>query len=205
MTASRRVGLAATVVVGIVWLAGCGASDGAGERVAPEPEPTATAPAGGEGGVAGIEPCPESGPASGRGDGLPNLKLPCLGPGDPVLLSGLSGRPRLINVWASWCGPCRTEMPWLQRAHDSGEVDVLGVDAEDRADSATALLAALDVTFPSVFDPENRFAREIGVISKPTTVFVSEEGEVVHVVPGAFTSYDELQALVAEHLEVELP
>jgi hypothetical protein len=96
-------------------------------------------------------------------------------------------------------------MPWLQRAHLSGEVDVLGIDAEDRATSATALLAALNVTFPSVFDPQNRFAREIGVISKPTTVFVSDEGEVVHVVPGAFASYEELKALAGEHLGVELP
>ncbi len=57
-------------------------------------------------------------------------------------------------------------MPWLQQAHDTGEVDVLGVDAEDQAKSAAALLDELDVTFPSVFDPANELAREIGIITK---------------------------------------
>jgi thiol-disulfide isomerase/thioredoxin len=196
--------LVASLLAGVLALAGCGASDTVGERVIPT-ESSAPAVTGEQEVTAGIDPCPTSGPATGRGDGLPDLELPCLGPGDPVLLSGLTGRPRLVNVWASWCEPCRDEMPWLQRAHDSGEVDVLGVDAEDRATAATALLAALDVTFPSVFDPENRFAREIRVITKPTTVFVSKEGEVVHVLPGPFASYDELRALTREHLGVELP
>jgi cytochrome c biogenesis protein CcmG, thiol:disulfide interchange protein DsbE len=192
------------LLAGALTLAGCEASDSAGERVGPT-ESSAPTVSGEQDVVAAIDPCPTSGQPTGRGDGLPDLELPCLGPGDPVLLSGLTGRPRLVNVWASWCEPCREEMPWLQRAHDSGVVDVLGVDAEDRATSATALLASLDVTFPSVFDPENQFARQIRVITKPTTVFVSDEGEVVHVLPGAVASYDELRALTREHLGVELP
>ena len=113
---------------------GCAADEGAGERVQPSADASATLPSGGVGGrVASIEPCPESGEPVGRGDGLPELALPCLGAGDPVQLAGLTGRPRLVNIWASWCGPCREEMPWLQQAHDTGEVDVLGVDAEDQA------------------------------------------------------------------------
>ena len=95
-------------------------------------------------------------------------------------------------------------MPWLQRAHDTGEVDVLGVDSEDQVPAAASLLVDLGVTFPSVFDPRNEFAREVRVITKPTTLFVSEEGEVVFVLPGAFESYDELRDLVMTHLKVDV-
>jgi thiol-disulfide isomerase/thioredoxin len=186
-------------------LSGCAAEEGAGERVAPAPGDSASVPSGGAGSVTTIDPCPESGEAVGRGDGLPELVLPCLGPGGDVQMAGLTGRPRLVNIWASWCEPCRDELPWLQQANDSGEVDVLGVDAEDQAESAGALLEDLDVTFPSVYDPANEFAREIGVITKPTTLFVSKEGEVVFVLPGPFASYDEMRELVKTHLKVDLP
>jgi thiol-disulfide isomerase/thioredoxin len=187
-----------------VLAAGCGSDEGAGVRVDPSASPQQSVE-GGQAGVADIEPCPESGEPVGRGDGLPELELPCLGPGDPVQLAGLVGRPRLVNVWASWCPPCRAEMPWLQQAHDTGAVDVLGIDAEDQADAAAAMLADLDVTFPSVFDPGNEFAREIRNVTKPTTLLVSEEGEVVYVQSGAFLSYDDLRDALRTYLGVELP
>jgi thiol-disulfide isomerase/thioredoxin len=186
-------------------LSGCGADDGAGERVAPATSAPAPQSTDGAGSVASIDPCPESGDPVGRGDGLPDLELPCLGSGDPVQLAGLTGRPRLVNIWASWCGPCRDEMPWLQQAHETGEVDVLGVDSEDQVPAAAALLDELGVTFPSVYDPKNELAREIRVVTKPTTLFVSDEGEVVFVLPGAFASYDEVRELVSTHLKVDLP
>jgi cytochrome c biogenesis protein CcmG/thiol:disulfide interchange protein DsbE len=197
---------AAVLVVMIATvLAGCAASDeGAGERVAPSGSSAVAVPTGGAGSVSSVDPCPASGEPVGRGDGVPELELPCLGAGEPVQMAGLTGRPRLINIWASWCEPCRDEMPWLQRAHDTGEVDVLGVDSEDQVPAAASLLVDLGVTFPSVYDPRNEFAREVRVITKPTTLFVSEEGEVVFVLPGAFESYDELRDLVMTHLKADV-
>lgn len=186
-------------------LSGCAADQGAGERVQPSQGESVPLPSGGAGSVTSIDPCPKSGEPVGRGDGLPEVVLDCLGPGDPVQMAGLTGRPRLINVWASWCQPCRDELPWLQQANDSGVVDVLGVDAEDQAKSAAALLGELDVTFPSVFDPANQFAREISIVTKPTTLFVSKDGEVVFVLPGAFDSYEQMRELVQTHLNVDLP
>jgi thiol-disulfide isomerase/thioredoxin len=190
----------------VTVLGGCGGdSGGAGERVEPSGKTTVASPSGAAGVVDSIEACPTSGAPVGRGDGLPELTLPCLGPGEPVQLAGLTGRPRLLNIWASWCGPCRAEMPWLQQAHDTGAVDVLGVDAEDQVSAAGALLDELGVTFPSVYDPSNELAREIRIVTKPTTLFVSKEGEVVFVLPGAFASYDEMRQLVSTHLGVDLP
>ncbi|HUV47523.1 MAG TPA: TlpA disulfide reductase family protein [Actinomycetes bacterium] len=197
--------LAVLLVLLATALTGCAAQDeGAGERVTPSPSTAAAVPTSGAGSVSAIQPCPASGEPVGRGDGVPELELPCLGAGGPVQMAGLTERPRLVNIWASWCEPCRDEMPWLQQAHDTGEVDVLGVDAEDQVPAAAALLDELGVTFPSVFDPRNEFAREVRVITKPTTLFVSEEGEVVFVLPGAFASYDELGDLVKTHLKVDL-
>lgn len=197
-------GVMAGLAVGVLVLSGCTSNEGAGTRVQPSGDSSQTVPSGGAGSVESIEPCPASGEPIEGDDGLPNLVLPCLGRGDAVQFAGLTGRPRLVNVWASWCGPCRDEMPWLQQAHDTGKVDVLGVDAEDQAPAAAALLDELDVTFPSVFDPANEFGREIGVITKPTTLFVSRQGEVVFVLPGGFASYDEVRELVMTHLKVDL-
>ena len=201
--------VAAGVVAAVTFLAGCaadsGGDEGAGERVDPSGQATVAPPPGEAGAVDWIDACPSSGVPVGRGDGLPDLTLPCLGPGEPVQLAGLTGRPRLVNIWTSWCGPCRAEMPWLQQAHDTRAVDVLGVDAEDQVPAAGALLDELSVTFPSVYDPRNELAREIRIVTKPTTLFVSKEGEVVFVLPGAFASYDEMRQLVSTHLGVDLP
>lgn len=204
MIAPRFAAIALTLIAAFT---ACGTPEGVGVPVS-----TQTATSNGQGltegqdpnTVAFLEPCPESGAPVGRGDGLPELELPCLGPGEPVQLAGLTGRPQLINVWASWCGPCRDELPWLQEASQSGKVAVLGVDAEDRSGAAGDLLADLDVTFPSVFDPSNEFARAIGIPTKPTTVFVSRDGEIVHVQPGAFTSYEDLAEQVELYLGVQL-
>jgi cytochrome c biogenesis protein CcmG/thiol:disulfide interchange protein DsbE len=196
----------AVVVLAVVTLSGCSTSgQDAGVRVTPTETPTASVAAGDATAAAPIDPCPESGPPLGRGDGLPELELPCLGPGDDVQLAGLEGRPRLVNVWASWCPPCRAEMPWLQQAHESGEIDVLGIDAEDEVGAASALLSDLDITFPSVFDPANTFAREIRNLGKPTTLLVSKDGEVVYVQSGPFRSYDDLRDVLGTYLKVDLP
>ncbi|MFL6288836.1 MAG: TlpA family protein disulfide reductase [Actinomycetes bacterium] len=151
-----------------------------------------------------MDACPRSGQPSATDDALPNLTLTCLGPGGPVRMSGLSGRPLIVNVWASWCAPCRTEMPWLQRLADSGAVDVLGVDAEDQSAAASGLLRDLGISYPSVFDPENRFAHDVGIITKPMSLLVAPNGDVEHVVPGPFESYEQLVQLVDEHLGVQV-
>ena len=191
--------VSATVAAALV-LAACGASapDTAG-RSATDAAGTAV-PA-----TAALDPCPGSRPSSqARGDGLPDVRLPCLGEGPDVRMAGLAGTPRLVNVWASWCPPCRTELPWLQAVYLDG-VDVLGVDAEDQPHSAPGLLDALAVTFPSVSDPSNEFARAIGIPAKPTTLFVSEDGEIVHVQVGPFASEADVRRQVARYLGVGTP
>ena len=86
---------------------------------------------------------------------LAGISLPCLTGGEDLEL-GRIGRPAVINLWASWCGPCRTELPELQRFADAAgdRVVLLGVVTGDTRSAATSLAADLGVTFPSVFDAQ---------------------------------------------------
>jgi cytochrome c biogenesis protein CcmG/thiol:disulfide interchange protein DsbE len=210
VTRARRTAALPPAVVLLVallalLLSACGET-GAGERVSVSPSgpsgpmPSLTAGAEGSG---FLDPCPRSRPAAApTSGGLPDLVLPCLGDGPAVTLTGLRGQPRLVTVWASWCAPCRVELPWLQSVADGG-VPVLGVDAEDLPDSAVSLLDSLGVSFPSVYDPDNSVARALGIPSKPTTLFVAADGRVVFTKLGGFSSEAELRDLVREHLGVE--
>lgn len=80
-----------------------------------------------------------------------------LEPGKQITLSGYSGKVVVLNIWGSWCGPCRAEMPELQRVHeqtqDSG-VQVLGIDVRDEIRTAPQdFVRNLNITFPSIYDP----------------------------------------------------
>lgn len=155
-----------------------------------------------------VEPCPPSraGTAAVEG-GLPAVTLPCLGGGRPVHLAGLRGRPTVINLWASWCTPCRQELPVLQRFHQraAGEVRMLGVDFEDtRPDAALRLLSQTGVTYPQVADFDKAIDSGLGTHPVPMTVLVAPDGEVVAKLPIQITSAGQLEQIVERSLGVTL-
>lgn len=157
---------------------------------------------------AGIAACPEpTGARSEAADPLPDVTLACLGGGPDVRLSELTG-PLVLNVWASWCGPCRDELPLLQQLHEVGgeELRVLGIDFKDtRPGDALRLAAEAGVTYASMADPAAELAGDLQVIALPVTLLVDADGSVAYVHRGPVTSYDQLTELVLEHLAVELP
>jgi thiol-disulfide isomerase/thioredoxin len=114
-------------------------------------------------------------------DGLPALRLPCLAGGPDVFLNDLGDRPVLVNLWASWCGPCREEMPLIEDAYArSGDrIGFLGVNTEDPRSAAVSLLADLDVTFAHLVDPEGRLLTELGLPGLPVTLAVAADGRVI--------------------------
>lgn len=96
-------------------------------------------------------------------------------------LRELRGSPVVLNIWASWCEPCREEAPLLQAAwrrwRDRGVV-VLGLDMQDTPDAARRFLDEFGVDYPNVRDPDDSTARDYGAARVPETFFLTAEGEV---------------------------
>jgi len=117
--------------------------------------------------------------------------------GPKVTLAGLRGRPAAINFWASWCEPCRREMPQLERLFRSlkGEATLVGVDYSDDGGSARALIRELHVTYPNLRDGSGEVGDSYGLGGLPTTVIVDPQGRVVRLLRGPQTAASVRSAL----------
>lgn len=149
---------------------------------------------------AALRPCPVS--TSHAGD-LPRLTLACLGGGQPVHLARI-GRPTVINLWASWCGPCAEELPIFAAVEVDAvdRVQFLGVDTADREDAGLRTLIDAGVHFPSVSDPQRQVQKELGLSGLPATIFVRADGSIAHTKFGAVADTAELRKLLRTHLGV---
>ena len=94
------------------------------------------------------------------------------------MIVGQRGRPVVVNIWASWCGPCRAEMPLLQTASEGYGTDavILGVAANDDPGSAQAFLAELGVSYPNTFDTTGAIHDALDVRAFPTTYVFGVDG-----------------------------
>jgi cytochrome c biogenesis protein CcmG, thiol:disulfide interchange protein DsbE len=155
-----------------------------------------------------VRPCPPSDPSRAPVDGgLPDITLPCLGGGRDVHLAGLRGKPTVVNLWASWCIPCREELPVLQEFYEraDGRVRMLGVDFEDtRPAAALSLLQHTGVSYPQVADFSKAIDRAVGPHPVPTTVLVDASGRVVAKLPLQITSAGQLATFVRQSLGVRV-
>jgi cytochrome c biogenesis protein CcmG, thiol:disulfide interchange protein DsbE len=114
-------------------------------------------------------------------------------------IEGLRGYPIVVNVWASWCGPCRFEFPHLQRAAaDYGKrVAFLGIDKQDSDDAAETFLREEPVPYPSYTDPDEEIAESIdddATRGLPTTAFYGRDGQLAYLKLGPYDDEDELRA-----------
>jgi thiol-disulfide isomerase/thioredoxin len=112
-------------------------------------------------------------------------------------IAALRGYPAVVNVWASWCGPCRFEFPHFQRAAaDYGKrVAFLGIDSEDSDDAASTFLAEAPVPYPSYTDPDKEIADAIGAsLGLPDTAFYDRRGRLVYLKQGPYDDEEELRA-----------
>jgi cytochrome c biogenesis protein CcmG/thiol:disulfide interchange protein DsbE len=118
-------------------------------------------------------------------------------------LRELRGHPVVINKWASWCGPCRAELPILQDvATERGkEIAFVGVNARDKRPAAERFTARYPVPYPSYEDPDEAIARALKAPSNfPVTLFVDADGKTVFTHQGGYRTAADLQADIDEHL-----
>jgi thiol-disulfide isomerase/thioredoxin len=111
-------------------------------------------------------------------------------------LRALRGHPVVVNLWASWCGPCRHELPFLQRqaVKRGAQVAFLGVNSNDNDAEARKLAARYPMPYPSFVDPRLAVAGEYGARGLPATAFYDASGKRVLVHQGGFTSETQLAA-----------
>lgn len=155
-------------------------------------------------GVAALrEPTPPDFQASGQPRPLPaEGSMPAVDEAAfEGILVGLRGTPVVVNVWASWCAPCRTEMPLLQRAAENyrGEAVVLGVASKDDPGAARRFLDEFELTYPNVFDETGRIRVALGLTAYPTTYVFDRDGELISTVRGGI-SEQRLATLIEEAL-----
>lgn len=135
--------------------------------------------------VAGVVSCDvlpqQASTATREEDRLPSLRLPCLTPGPAIDVSALGGRPVLVNLWATWCGPCREEMPLLAATAEryASKVQFLGVNTQDSTDAAAAFLPEVGVTYPQVVDVDGDLLGHLRIPGLPVTVVLDAQGRVV--------------------------
>jgi cytochrome c biogenesis protein CcmG/thiol:disulfide interchange protein DsbE len=132
------------------------------------------------------------------GDPVPEGTFATLG-GGTASFADYRGKPLVVNFFASWCVPCRKEMPDIERVHrDLGDqVQVLGLALRDSERDATSVVDETGVTYDIARDPSGKLFSAFGGLNMPSTFLVSADGLVVEARPGALSEED-LRGLIAD-------
>ncbi|RAO59261.1 TlpA family protein disulfide reductase [Micromonospora saelicesensis] len=140
------------------------------------------------------------------GSVLPELTLSCFTGGAPVVLREVAG-PAVINVWASWCPPCRKELPAFQRLSEraAGQLQVVGVNSRDSRGGAQSIGEDFGVRFPILVDQGEALQRELKRNAIPLTLFVDADGQVRHIDASGALDDTKLAKLVRQHLGLAVP
>ncbi len=166
---AKRLLLLPLIVIGAALLAACGGGAGEDLEVAPV-----------------------------LGSLAPDFELENLD-GETVRLSDFRGQPVLINFWATWCGPCRVEMPDIQARHEKYAPDlvILAVDFDEPKETVQFFVDELELTFPILLDPGGKIQQLYLVRGYPSSYFVDREGLIQVVQIGVMTG-NQLDEFLAE-------
>lgn len=118
------------------------------------------------------------------GNKAPDFELKTL-TGDTVKLSDYKGKKVMLNFWATWCPPCKAEMPEMQKYYESNKekVEILAVNMDTNNDVA-GFVKNGGYTFPILLDEKNDVNKDYGIVSIPTTFFIDEQGVITHKING---------------------
>ncbi|MEW5989706.1 MAG: TlpA disulfide reductase family protein [Chloroflexota bacterium] len=106
--------------------------------------------------------------------------------GEELRLAELRGRPVVLNFWATWCPPCRVEMPFFQDAsvQYNGRAAVIGVNQGEETPTVSEFITSFQITYPIALDSDNRVSKLYDVRALPTTYFIDANGIVREVYTG---------------------
>ena len=113
--------------------------------------------------------------------------------GRQVSLGDLKGQVVMINFWASWCAPCRQEMPLLEQIHQKYQplgFTLLAVNVEENSADGQAFLKERPVSFPVLYDPANGISKLYDVVAMPSTVLIDRKGNVRYLHHGYKPGYE---------------
>ncbi|WP_051802990.1 TlpA family protein disulfide reductase [Actinocatenispora sera] len=200
---ARRLLLPGVMFVLLAVAAGCGDGGGSARHgdggSARHP---ATPSAGASGAAAAwFAACPAPrGPATGTPK-PPAVTLSCAHDGRSVPIARAYGKPTVINLWASWCGPCRQELPQIQAyARTHPDVVVLTVDTRDTEAAGLSFARAAGVRLPTLYDPKQQLLAGVHRAALPTTLLLRADGSLAYTYNSTALTADSLAALVQKEL-----
>ncbi|MDF2946090.1 MAG: alkyl hydroperoxide reductase [Bacillales bacterium] len=128
-----------------------------------------------------------------RGNIAPDFELQTL-TGQSVKLSDLRGKKVILNFWATWCGPCKVEMPEIQKFYEKvgNDVTILAISVAENPSVVTNFINNTNYTFPILLDPAPVASNTYKIISIPTTYFIDSKGVISDTIVGT-TTYDMLK------------
>ena len=133
------------------------------------------------------------------------IELDCLDGTTGAQLGALKG-PMILNVWGSWCGPCKEEIPIFRSFYEKAKdkVSLVGIDVEESSiEDGRKFVASSGITWPNLYDSDGR-SREYFGMGVPVTWFIAADGTVVGKKIGAVKDENELIALTNKYLGVKL-
>jgi cytochrome c biogenesis protein CcmG/thiol:disulfide interchange protein DsbE len=193
-----------TIVIGLgILFAGCGGETPQGPQVGePVPDSQFHGPAESE----------QNGSALGRitGVSMDSTQSPQAGElapdfyfetpeGEPSSLTTLKGSPVLLNFWATWCGPCRREMPYLQQIWDEWQekgLVLLAINSSESSSDVESFMQSQGFSFPVLLDSQWEAGNQYGIRAIPTTFFIDREGIIQEVHVGTFQSKAEIENIL---------
>lgn len=124
----------------------------------------------------------------------PDFELTTL-EGEKVKLSDFKGEKVMVNFWATWCPPCRAEMPDIEKLHNEGDIKILGInltDTESSLDEVKSFVDEVGATFTIPLDDQSETANEYQVVAYPTTYMIDTDGHIQYKSLGAL-NYDQMK------------
>lgn len=118
-----------------------------------------------------------------------NFTLDSLTDTKQLSLNEFKGKGVVLNFWATWCGPCREEMPLFEETwskYNDENVVFLGINVMDDKSNAQDFIESIGVTYPNLYDPEGDVSRKYNVVALPATFFIDKDGNMVAKNYGSF-------------------